>query len=270
MRSCTTTGAVAQSWRSTGPCAAARPSSATTWRRCSGSAGIRCSGPASSTSTARARSRPPSGRRRAERYYSYGFDYSLLRRVLLEPFRLAGSTGFVTQAFDPTRDARIIPKWITGPPDATLIVDGRFANRPELRPLWNWSAYLDGEPTDEADILYSRQGASAPLRHGGHRQHRALEAASAVPRQLLRPPSLRADECRGRVDAASPAVSERSLAPSQRTTRASERQTAMRRSTSSRPMEVPDSSTSCTSSTIAALTGAVVPAAIGLAHDRRR
>lgn len=91
----------------------------------------------------------------AERYYGYGFDYSLLRRVLLEPFRLAGSTGFVTQAFDPTRDARIIPKWITGPPDATLIVDGRFANRPELRPLWNWSAYLDEEPTDEADILYS-------------------------------------------------------------------------------------------------------------------
>src|SRR3954466_2967783 len=29
-----------------------------------------------------------------DRYYGYGFDYSLLRRVLIEPFRMAGSTGF--------------------------------------------------------------------------------------------------------------------------------------------------------------------------------
>ena len=89
-----------------------------------------------------------------DRYYGYGFDYSLLRRVLVEPFRMAGSTGFVTAAFDPTRDARIIPKWITGPPDATLIIDGRFADRPELRDLWDWSAVLEAEPVDEADILY--------------------------------------------------------------------------------------------------------------------
>ncbi|MET0975997.1 MAG: hypothetical protein ABWX82_10050 [Leifsonia sp.] len=89
-----------------------------------------------------------------ERYFGYGFDYSLLRRVLIEPFRMAGSTGFVTQAFDPTRDARIIPKWITGPADATLIIDGRFAERAELRDLWDWSAVLDAEPVDEADVLY--------------------------------------------------------------------------------------------------------------------
>ncbi|MFC6357343.1 hypothetical protein [Luethyella okanaganae] len=83
-----------------------------------------------------------------ERYYGYGFDYSLLRRVLIGPFRLSGSTGFVTRAFDPARDARMVPKWETGPADAVLIVDGRFANRPELRDLWDYSILLDAEPAE--------------------------------------------------------------------------------------------------------------------------
>lgn len=94
----------------------------------------------------------------AERYYRYGFDYSLLRRVLIEPFRMGGSTGFVTQAFDPHRGIQVLPKWETGPIDATLIIDGRFINRPELRGLWNYSIFLDGEPADgpagDADRLY--------------------------------------------------------------------------------------------------------------------
>lgn len=92
----------------------------------------------------------------AERYFRYGFDYSLLRRVLIDPFRLAGSTGFVTAAFDPSRDMRIQPKWLTGPADAALIIDGRFINRPELRGLWNWSAYLEAPVLDAADELYQR------------------------------------------------------------------------------------------------------------------
>ena len=98
-----------------------------------------------------------------ERYYRYGFDYSVLSRVLLEPFRLAGSTGFVTAAFDPSRDMRIEPKWLTGPPDATLIIDGRFINRPELRAQWNWSAYLDAPVTDAADALYHRDDDPASM-----------------------------------------------------------------------------------------------------------
>lgn len=98
------------------------------------------------------------GAESAERYYRYGFDYSLLRRVLVEPFRMGGSTGFVTKAFDPRRGISVEPKWETGPIDATLIIDGRFINRPELRGLWNYSVFLDGEPAEgpagDADRLY--------------------------------------------------------------------------------------------------------------------
>ncbi|MCM3656695.1 hypothetical protein M3147_05450 [Agromyces mediolanus] len=89
----------------------------------------------------------------AERYVDYGFDESALRRVLVEPFRLAGSTGFVTRVRDVGRDAWVEPKWLTGPEDAVLLIDGRFLLRDRLRPLWDFSIAIAGEPVDPADVI---------------------------------------------------------------------------------------------------------------------
>ncbi|MGW9630870.1 uridine kinase [Agromyces sp. NPDC055520] len=88
-----------------------------------------------------------------DRYYRYGFDESALRRVLVEPFRLGGSTAFVTRVWDPTRDAWVEPKWITGPEDAILVLDGRFVLRPRLADLWDVRIALDGDPVDPADEI---------------------------------------------------------------------------------------------------------------------
>jgi hypothetical protein len=92
-----------------------------------------------------------------ERFYRHGFDYSALRRVLLEPFRLGGSTAFVTQVFDPDRDAWIEPTWTTAPVDAFLVIDGEFALRGELRDGWNYRILLESEATSEADYLYQKE-----------------------------------------------------------------------------------------------------------------
>jgi uridine kinase len=89
----------------------------------------------------------------AERYFRYGFDESALRRVLVEPFRMGGSTAFVTAVFDPARDAWVQPKWITGPADAILVLDGRFVLRPRLAELWDVRIALEGEPVDAADAI---------------------------------------------------------------------------------------------------------------------
>jgi uridine kinase len=85
------------------------------------------------------------------RYYGYGIDESVLRRTLVEPFRMAGSTAFVTRAFDLGRDAWVEPKWRTGPADAILVLDGRFLLRDRLRDLWDFALAVDGEPLDAAD-----------------------------------------------------------------------------------------------------------------------
>ncbi|KGJ76894.1 hypothetical protein GY21_08935 [Cryobacterium roopkundense] len=95
----------------------------------------------------------------AERDYRYGYDYSALRRVLLEPFRMDGSAGFVTEHFDAQRDTWIEPTWLTAPADAILVLDGRFVHRPELHGLWSFSVFLESdtrasESQAAADRLY--------------------------------------------------------------------------------------------------------------------
>lgn len=117
-------------------------------------------------------------RPRAERYaqgedsaagfYNDSFDYALFRRVLIEPFRMGGSTGFVTAAFDVARDQPREMDWTTGPQDATLVVDGIFLNRPELRGIWNWSVWLEVPATVAESRMLDRDGPSRhPARYWG-------------------------------------------------------------------------------------------------------
>ena len=59
----------------------------------------------------------------AEGRYSDTYDYSALRRVLIEPFRMGGSTGFVAAHYDRARERQIQAKWLTAPEDAILVLD---------------------------------------------------------------------------------------------------------------------------------------------------
>lgn len=101
-----------------------------------------------------------------ESYYEGAFDYSVFQRVLVDPFRAAGSTSFVLAAFDEKRDTAIQPKWMSAGADATLIVDGVFLNRPKLAGLWNYSVWVEGaagsaeraaddNPVDLSDALHA-------------------------------------------------------------------------------------------------------------------
>ncbi|WP_346233516.1 uridine kinase [Parafrigoribacterium mesophilum] len=86
-------------------------------------------------------------------FYDESFDYSLFRRILVDPFRTAGSTGFVLAGYDEERDQVIHqPKWITAGADALLIVDGLFLNRGDLAGLWNYSIWL----TVSQDVALAR------------------------------------------------------------------------------------------------------------------
>jgi len=97
------------------------------------------------------------GRTSGRGYYESSYDYRTLRRVLIDPFRMAGSAGFQTAAFDVRRDAPIVSSWQTGPADIALFVDGIFLNRPELAGVWNYSIFLD-VPLETA---YARLAATA-------------------------------------------------------------------------------------------------------------
>jgi uridine kinase len=98
--------------------------------------------------------RPRAERKRSA--YTDGYDYSLLRRVLIDPFRTAGSTGFAVKGFDADRDEPVFqPKWKSAGLDAVLIVSGVFLNRPDLSGIWNYSIWLEDPSTeDEYDTVY--------------------------------------------------------------------------------------------------------------------
>lgn len=93
---------------------------------------------------------------RARGLYSDGYDYSLLRRVLIDPFRTGGSTGFALTGFDADRDEPVYqPKWKSAGADALLIIDGPFLNRQGLSGIWNYSVWLEDPSTeDEFDARY--------------------------------------------------------------------------------------------------------------------
>lgn len=124
----------------------------------------------------------------AGRYHD-SYDYSVLRRVLVDPFRMGGSTGFVAAAFDWRRDQPIQAKWLTAPEDAILVINGVFLQRPELRGLWNYTVWLDVAPKD----AWARLVAADPGAHddtawarseGGQKLYlkevKAAELASAI------------------------------------------------------------------------------------------
>ncbi len=135
-------------------------------------------------------------RSRAERYrdgsespvsfYRDSFDYQTFRRVLVDPFRMAGSAGFQTAAWDVKRDAPTLARWTTGQPDGVLIVDGVFLNRSELRGIWNYSILLE-VPWDVAYARLAERDARDPnpdaLANARYRDGQDLYFAEANPRQ---------------------------------------------------------------------------------------
>ncbi|WP_395640237.1 uridine kinase [Pseudolysinimonas sp.] len=99
------------------------------------------------------------GRHSGEGYYRDAYDFSLFRRVLADPFKAGGSTGYQLRGFDLARDVPFEADWSTGPADAVLIVDGHFLQGPELRGLWNYVLWLDAEREVRLARTVARDGA---------------------------------------------------------------------------------------------------------------
>jgi uridine kinase len=83
-----------------------------------------------------------SGTHSPEGFYRDSYNYEIFRQVLVDPFR-AGSGGLVLAAFDHVRDTPIVPAPVTAATNTTLIIDGIFLQRPELRGLWDYTVWLD-------------------------------------------------------------------------------------------------------------------------------
>ncbi len=98
------------------------------------------------------------GRTSAQGRYEDSYDYSLFRRVLVDPFLMAGSTGFTLAGFDRERDVPYESEWQTAQADAIVVVDGSFTLRPELRGIWYSSIWLEADSEERERRIEQRDG----------------------------------------------------------------------------------------------------------------
>jgi uridine kinase len=108
------------------------------------------------------------GHHSPEGYYFDARDLAAVRALLLDPLGPGGDRSYRTACFDLEQDRAIALAPTTAPPDAVLIVDGTFLQRPELATGWDVAIFLRVSPDEAArrlierdcDLLGGRQAAA--------------------------------------------------------------------------------------------------------------
>ena len=100
------------------------------------------------------------GRDSAVGCYLHTFDLAALRGRLLEPF--SAGLPCETAVFDVTADTAVSSAPVQPGPDAVLLVDGVFLQRPELRDLWDVVVHLRVSDEEVLRRAAQRDGPQAP------------------------------------------------------------------------------------------------------------
>ncbi|NSW53425.1 MAG: uridine kinase [Anaerolineae bacterium] len=77
-----------------------------------------------------------------ESYYQDSFDYATLVEVLLRPLGPGANRACRTGVYDYRVEAPLETLAISAAPDAILLFDGIFLQRPELAPYWDVTIFL--------------------------------------------------------------------------------------------------------------------------------
>ena len=82
------------------------------------------------------------GRGSPEGFFHDSYDYDALKRVLLDPLSPGGTRRYRVAIFDHRSDSPVdAPERLAADGD-TLVFDGIFLHRPELRAYWDYSIFL--------------------------------------------------------------------------------------------------------------------------------
>lgn len=81
------------------------------------------------------------GRLSSDGYYEDAYDLSAAARDLLSPLGPGGTRRYRQRIIDLATDEPV-DEWAVAEPDAVVVVDGSFLQRPELAPLWDEVIFL--------------------------------------------------------------------------------------------------------------------------------
>jgi uridine kinase len=111
------------------------------------------------------------GRLSPEGYYHDSFDLEALRARLLHPLGPTGDRRYQLAAFDWRAEQPITPPIHEAPPDAVLLFDAIFAQRPELAACWEYVVYLDVTWESVISRALLRDGAAGSAAELGRLYH---------------------------------------------------------------------------------------------------
>ena len=86
------------------------------------------------------------GRDSAAGYYEDAYDLAAFHRLVLQPLGPGGDLRYRARYHDLTTDEFVDEEPASAPPDAVVIVDGSFLQRPELAGGWDEVIFLDTSP----------------------------------------------------------------------------------------------------------------------------
>ncbi len=112
--------------------------------------------------------------RTGETVWARGFDYAAVRRELLEPWRRGPGTSYRRLWHDLATDAYVAGPYDAVPEHGVLLVDGVFAQRPELGDAWDLVVYVDAPAAVRVARMAERDGVPADPDHPDQRRY--LEA----------------------------------------------------------------------------------------------
>jgi uridine kinase len=111
--------------------------------------------------------------RTGETVWERSFDYSAVRRELLDPWRRGGGTPYRRRWHDLPSDAYVgagDPP-LRVPDRGVLVVDGVFAQRPELAGFWDFVVWLEVPDNVRIARMATRDGVSADREHPDQRRY---------------------------------------------------------------------------------------------------
>ncbi len=76
-------------------------------------------------------------------YFYDSFDYPALKKLLLDPLSENGDLHYQTALFDFRTDGAVKAPIEIAPPNAILLFDGIFLQRPELTASWDFTIFVD-------------------------------------------------------------------------------------------------------------------------------
>jgi uridine kinase len=113
--------------------------------------------------------------RTGQTVWERGFDYAAVRRELLDPWRRGPGTAYRRRWHDLTTDAYVDDPAETVPETGVLIVDGVFAQRPELAGSWDVVVYVDVPDDVRVARMAARDGVSPEADHPDQRRYLAAQ-----------------------------------------------------------------------------------------------